>query len=378
MSKQLGILKSMIVRIWGMLPMFFLICLCCCAAWLYQNVTAKKAALEAQKAAQIKKEKPKTNVITLKLKPELIQDRINFPGVVKAWVRLDVLSEVQGRMIKLAVREGDTVSKGQLLAKVDPRDYKNALLSIKASYKAALASVNRLKELYQKQLATQSQLDEEVARMESSKANMDSAQLNLERCSIRAPIAGIVNSKYAENGQYINMSDSIVEIIQIDPVKIVVGIPESDVDAVRRLNQFYVKIDALNKTFTAQKYFLSNTADTSARLYNLEMRVNNSSNEILPDMFARVEIVKREVKNGISAPLYSILTRNNKRFAFIENNGIAQMRHVIPGLQEKWRIEIREGLQPDENLIVMGHRDVSNGQPVHVIRTINNIEELEK
>jgi len=378
MSENSGRFKAVIVRIWGMIPMFFLMGLCCLAAWIYQNVETKKANLAAQKAAQVKKEKPKTNVITLKLKPELIQDRISFPGIVKAWVRLDVLSEVQGRMIKLSVKEGDRVSKGQLLAKIDQRDYKNTLRSINASYKAALASVNRLKELHQKQLATQSQLDEAVARMESTKANMDTANLNLERCSIRAPIAGIVNARYADNGQYINFSDSIVEIIQIDPIKISVGIPESDVDAVRSLERFQVRIDALHKTFTAKKYFLSKTADTSARLYNLEMRVTNSSYEILPDMFARVEIIKREIKNGISAPLYSILTRNNKRLAFVEKNGIAQMRQVEPGLQEKWRIEIKQGLQRDEHLIVMGHRDVSHGQPVHVIRTIDNIEELEK
>ena len=378
MSKQPGRLKTLLIRIWGMIPMFVLLCLCCCAAWIYQNVATKKAELAEQKAAQITEKKPKTNVITLKLKPELIQDRISFPGIVKSWVRLDVLSEVQGRMVKLAVKEGDRVRKGQFLAQIDLRDYKNAHLSIKASYKAALASVKRLKELYQKQLATQSQLDEAIARMESTKANMDTASLNLERCSIRAPIAGIVNERYVDNGQYINLSDAIVEIIQINPVKIAVGIPESDVDAVRRLDRFEVTIDALNKSFTAKRYFLSNTADTSARLYNLEMRVNNSSYEILPDMFVRVEIIKREVKKGISAPLYSILTRNNKRLAFIEKDGIAQMRQVVPGLQEKWRIEIKEGLQPDEHLIVMGHRDVSHGQPVHVIRTINNIEELEK
>jgi RND family efflux transporter MFP subunit len=371
-------MKSLIIRVWGMIPMFFFIGLCCCAAWIYQNVEAKKTALAAKKAAQIKEEKPKTNVITLKLKPELIQDRISFPGIVKAWVRLDVLSEAQGRMVELAVKEGDFVRKEQLLAKIDSRDYKNALRSIKASYKAALASVKRLKELHQKQLSTQSQLDEAVARMESTKANMDTASLNLERCAIRAPIAGIVNARYADKGQYINLSDSIVEIIQIDPVKIAVGIPESDVDAVRRLDRFHVKIDALNKTFTAKKYYLSNTADTTARVYNLEMRVKNDAYEILPDMFVRVEIIKREVKNGISAPLYSVLTRNNKRLAFVEKDGIAQMRQVVPGLQEKWRIEIREGLLPDEHLIVMGHRDVSHGQPVHVIRTIDNIEELEK
>jgi len=371
--------KSWIIRIWAKLPMFLaLIVLCIFAAWLYQNVEAKKAAIAAQKAAQLKEERPKINVITLRLRPEPIQDRINFPGIVKAWVRLDVLSEVQGRITQLSVKEGDTVRKGQLLAKIDARDYKNALLSIKASYKAALSSVNRLKELHQKQLATQSQLDEAVSRMDSLKANMDTASLNLERCAIRAPISGIINLRYVEKGQYINMADQILEVIQFDRVKIAVGIPESDVDAVRGLDRFHVTIDALDKTFTAIKYFLSKTADESARLYNLEMIVDNSGYEILPDMFARVEIIKREVKNGISAPLYSILTRNNQRLAYVEKEGIAHVRNVSLGLQDKWRIEIKEGLQPDERLIVMGHRDVSDGQPIHVIRTIDNIEELEK
>jgi len=371
-------LKTIIIHIWRLFPSILLIALLCCATWLYQNVQAKKALIAAEKAAQMKQERPKTNVITLKLQPELIQDRINFPGIVKAWVKLNVLAEVQGRLIHLAVKEGDAVRKGQLLAKIDARDYQNTLLSIEASYKAAKASAERLKELYQKKLTTQSQLDEAIARMDSTKANMDTANLNLKRCAIRSPIAGIVNMRYVEKGQYINLSDSIVEVIQIDRVKIAVGIPESDVDAVRKLNQFDVTIDALNKTFSANKYFFSKTADQSARLYNLEMVVKNSDYEILPDMFARVEIVKRSVTDGISAPLYSILTRNNQRLVFIEKDGQAYARPVVLGVQDKWRIEIKEGLSANDHLIVMGHRDVGDMQPVNVIRTIDSIEELEK
>ncbi|KPA10301.1 RND family efflux transporter MFP subunit, partial [Candidatus Magnetomorum sp. HK-1] len=339
---------------------------------------AKKAHLEAEKAAQLKNEQPATNVITLALQPELIRDRMSFPGIIKAWVKMDVLSEVQGRVTDLNIKEGDTVKKGQLLAKLDIRDYKNARLSIKASYNASLASAKRLKELHHKQLATQSQLDDAIAQMESYKANLDTASLNLERCTIRAPISGIVNARYVDKGKYVNLYEKIVEIIQIDRVKVVVGIPESDVDAVRKLKTFDISIDALGKTFTAKKYFFSKTAETNARLYNLEMVLNNPKYEILPDMFVRVEIVKREITDGISAPLYAILTRNDKRLAFVENDGIANVRQVTLGLQERWRIEITEGLRAGDKLIVMGHRDVSDGQPVNVIRNIKNIEELEK
>jgi len=370
--------QSWVIRLWSMIPMLILIILCTCIAWMYQNVQEKNEHLEAEKAAQLKKEQPAINVVTLSLQPELIRDRISFPGIVKAWVKMDVLSEVQGRVLDLYIKEGDTVKKGQLLAKLDKRDYQNARMSIKASYNAALASVKRLKELHNKQLATQSQLDNAIAQMESFKAQLDTANLNLERCTLRAPISGIVNARYVEKGKYLNLYEKIVEIIQIDRVKVVVGIPESDVDAVRKLKNFNVSIDALDKTFNAKKYFISKTADTSARLYNLEMVLKNPKYEILPDMFVRVEIVKREIKDGITAPLYAILSNNNKRMAFIENNGIAKVRQVKLGLQERWRVEIEEGLKIGEKLIVMGHRDVSDGQTVNVIRNINNIGELEK
>jgi RND family efflux transporter MFP subunit len=370
--------KTWLIRIWGLIPKIILFVLCIAVVWMYQTVQAKKEILEAEKAAQMKKEQPATNVMTLELNPHIIRDRITFPGVIKAWVQLDVLSEVQGKLIDISIKEGDVVKKGQLLAKIDPRDYKNAFLSIKATYKAALASVKRLKELYQKQLATQSQLDDAIAQMEIAKANMDTSSLNLERCAIRAPISGIVNSRYVDKGQYINLSEKIIEIIQMDKVKAVVGIPESDVDAVRTLKHFNVTIDALNKSFQASRYFLSKTADTTARLYNLEMTIHNADYQILPDMFVRVEIVKREIENGIIAPLYSILTRNNQRLAFIEREGHAHVCQVELGLQEKWHIEIKKGLNIGDRLIVMGHRDVSDGQPVNVIRTIRTIEELEK
>ena len=249
--------------------------------------------------------------------------------------------------------------------------------SAKASYQAAIASKERLSELFKKQLATLSQLDNAVAQAENYKAQMDTAKLNLERCTIRSPISGTVNRLFFEEGEYLNFSDKVSEVLQTNRLKVSVGIPESDVDSIRKLESFDVTIDALNKKVVkATKHFLSKTTDSMARLYNLELMIDNTSGEILPDMFVRVDILKREVPNSIAIPLYSLISINNQNIAYIIEDNTAYAKEVELGIQEGWLVEIKSGLKKGDKLVAVGQRDVSNGQKVKVIRTVTNPEEL--
>ena len=365
-------------RIWGAFPSFLLICLIAVSFVFFNKISIKSAVLKAEKKERLAKQKPDVNVVTLKLNPTKIRDIINLPGVVMPWIELKVLCEVRGKVIHKKVEEGSKVRKGHIIAILDSRDYQNAFQSSKASYDAALSSLNRLKELYNKRLSTRSQLDNATAEVENFKAAMDNAALNLERCKVRAPISGIINHLYFERGKYLNASDPVADIIQINKVKVRVGIPESDVDAVRKLKHFNVKIDALGgKIFKGTTNFLSNTADDYARLYNLDLMLKNKNNEIMPDMFARVEIVKKEVLDGISVPLYSVISRDNEHIVFVEEQGIVGLRHVELGMQEAWKIEVTKGLKQGEHVVVVGQRSINEGQKINVVKIVNNIKELE-
>ncbi len=87
----------------------------------------------------------------------------------------------------------------------------------------------------------------------------------------------------------------MAKIIEIDKLKIEVGIPESDVAAVRKLETFDITIDALgSRTYTGYSHYLYKTSDSFARLYNLEIRLDNPDQQILPDMFVRVGIIKKQ------------------------------------------------------------------------------------
>ncbi|MBW2409429.1 MAG: efflux RND transporter periplasmic adaptor subunit, partial [Deltaproteobacteria bacterium] len=165
----------------------------------------------------------------------------------------------------------------------------------------------------------------------------------------------------------------------LDRIKVRVAIPESDVDAVRGINNFTVRIDALgDETFPAKKHFLSKTADPMARLYSLDLVVNNIQEEILPDMFARVEIVKKEVLAGLAIPLYAVIARNDEKFVFVVNDARVHKRRVDLGILDGWRVEVKEGLRPGDQVIVVGHRSVNDGDTVNVVRSTENPEDILK
>lgn len=368
--------RSVLKWIWGILPVLALIVIIILLGAL---IGAKQKANRAERISALKKERPPINVVTMITAPKMIQDRINLPGVIEPWVRLKILAEVRGLVTKKVTALGDVVKKGDIIATIDSRDYKNTLKSARANYDSALASRKRLEKMYKERLATRSQLDSVIAMVETSQAQMDTASLNLDRCKIKAPISGIVNTLFFEQGGYLNTGQPVAEVLQLDKVKVVIGIPESDVNAVRGVDDYTVQIDALGgKQFRAKKYFLSKSTDSMARLYDLEIVIDNPSGEILPDMFARVEIVKQKIEDAITIPLYSVISMNNQHRVYVVRDGIVHSQNVELGLQEGWRVEIAKGLGADEHVVVVGQRGLNDGQPVNIIRSVTEMEELVK
>ena len=127
-----------------------------------------------------------------------------------------------------------------------------------------------------------------------------------------------------------------------------------------------------------KKAFLSKSPGSRAMLYKMELSARNPGEEILPGMFARVDIVKEEVMDGVSVPLYAVVNRDDKNFIFIENKGKAHARLVELGIVEGWLVQITKGLEPGERVVVVGQRSLDEGQGVNVARTVADPEELFK
>jgi membrane fusion protein, multidrug efflux system len=344
---------------------------------LGKKISEKKLALAQKQSNETAIAKSLTNVITMELIPAMVMEKLSLPGVAKPWVSLEVVSETRGKVVSKKITEGRHVNKGDVLAVIDKSDYQNSFDSALASYDSAMATQKRLKALVKNQFVTRSQLDDAVARVKTSKAALDNAKLSLSRCTILSPMRGIVDRVHIENGTFLNSGDPVAKIIQIDKLKIEVGIPESDVDAVRKLKTFNMTIDALDgKTYTGEYHYLYKTTDSMARLYNLEIKVENTDGQILPDMFARVKIIKNQDPKGISVPMYSLVNHDKDVGVYVEKKGIVRFRPLKTGFQDGWKTQIPKGLFPGENIVVVGHRIIEDGEQVNVTKTIRDMEEI--
>ncbi|MBU1169588.1 MAG: efflux RND transporter periplasmic adaptor subunit [Proteobacteria bacterium] len=352
----------------------------------------KAVQVEAEKKSARKEEAPAINVVTMTMAPKIIRDRISLPGTLAPQVRLVVSTEVAGRLVTKSVTAGTWVNQGDLLGVIDSSKYQNAYNAAKSSYESALSSKNRLEKLFRSELSNKSDLDAITAQMENHQSAMKIAAIDLEKCRITSPISGLVNLIFAEEGQFMDKGNPIIEIIQMDPIKVKVGIPESDVSAVSTLSHFDVSVDALNgKVFKARKNYLAGTTSSLARVYDLELVIDNKDLELRPDMFVRVELVKKSIENALSVPIYSVISADNKQIVYLARKNpkyelieaalealglpnkapidTAIARVISTGIQDGWMLEVTEGLQAGDQVITVGQRSVTDGQKIHIIRT---------
>ena len=331
---------------------------------------------EAKKTA-MKKEVPAVRIITLTLKPERLEDKISLPAEVEAFEDLWVKAEVKGQVLDIPAKEGQSVKKGQLLVRLDDRDYRSRLARIEANFRLAKQDYGRMATLVQKNIAAESKLDEIEARFEELKAQRSEAQLSLDRTRITAPISGQLNEIKAKKGDLLDVNQQVAQILQFKKVKVTVGVPESDVAAVFDLNEAEVIIEALgNRKVKGKKIFLSRQPRTLARLYDLELMVPNPDGRILPGMFGQVELVKRVFDQALAVPLYAVITHGDESFVYVEKDGKAERRLIKLGVLVGWQVHVEAGLNPGDRVIVVGQRFLDDGQAVKIIKNVSDPSEI--
>ncbi|KPK27670.1 MAG: hypothetical protein AMJ61_04730 [Desulfobacterales bacterium SG8_35_2] len=359
------------------LPLFILLIFILFALALGARVKNEKSRLLEEKSNAMVQERPPVNVVVQEMVPTLLRDRLNLPGMVEPWESLNILAEVRGMVEEVLVEEGDHVNQGDLIARLDTSDYENTKNSIRASYNLAVTNLKRLSGLHDQEIIAQAEYDSKKAEVESLEADLAIAELQLERCYIRSSISGIVNELPAKKGLYLAVGDPVATVLDIDRLKIIVGIPETDVDAVRRIDRFEVIIEALqNKKISGAKHFLAVAPESQAQVYRLELEVSNTSGEILPGMFARVEIIKEEFPEALAIPLYAVISRDNKHFVFLEEDNVAKLQEIKLGILDGWHIQITGGLAPGQRVIVVGQRSVDTEQRLNVVKKVTNPAEI--
>jgi len=350
--------------------------------------------------AEVKAEQRMVPVEVQKVSTGSIRNMIDLTGWIEANEVVDIRSKVSGRIESLQavlptgsgrasnnsvpVEEGLTAAKGQQLAVIDHDMYLAQVASASAAVKAAsveLADAEREKKrivaLYVAGSVTEQNKDKVIttselaaARLDSAKAALELAQVDLRESTITSPIDGTVTKKYIDQGNLIRPGDPILTVADMKTVKIIVALAEKYAGEVTVATPAEIRVDASpDKVFDAQVYSVHPALDPQTHTIQVEIRLKNQELLLKPGMFARVTLITERKDNVVVIPRDVMLGgKVDRYYVYLVEGGIARKRFVTPGITEAAKCEITDGLKPGEMLVVNGMNFLADGIKVEVVR----------
>lgn len=301
------------------------------------------------------------------VQPAPIQDVISLPGETEGWHDVRVAADTGGRIEWMGPQEGDTVAEGDLMAKIDVSVLKASRDRAEAAYRLADDLYQRRQRLFKQGIVTQEEL--ERSKTERTLAYMDLKQIRVryDQGFLRAPIPGVINRRYVDAGEFIDTGKPVADIVNIDRIKINVHVPELDVRYLSKGQKAPLKIDAYpEKQFVGTISFIAYKADPATKTFLTRTVIENPDHAIRPGMIARVAFMRRMIPDAVTAPLFAIVDKSGERLVYIEKDGIAHSRTITIGVIEKDRIQVTDGLDVGDHLIVKGQKEVEEGMKVMV------------
>lgn len=306
-------------------------------------------------------------VSVVKIKPVPIRDVIYLPGETEAWQDVRVAADTSGRIEWIGPQEGEKVLKGELLVKIDVSALKAALDRAEASYKLADKLYQRRQRLFERKIITQEELDRSLTERALAYTELQQAKVNYSHGFLRSPITGVVNHLFVDVGEFIETGKPLVDLVNVDKIKINAHVPELDVRYLGAGQKTQVKIDAFpDRQFMGKIDFVAYKADPATKTFLVRSVIDNPTHDIRPGMIARVAFLRRVITDALVAPLFSLVDKGGERILFVEKDGFAHARTISIGVIEGDRVQITSGLKAGDHLIVTGQKEVEEGMKVEV------------
>lgn len=356
-----------------------------------EDIEGKRALLQEKKAhleelrteiAQLNEEIDKMAPITEKeavlvnvdkVEKEAFQSFTTVQGSVQSDDEVMVSSEIGGRLLQLNVSEGDYVSRGKLIAKVDVEGVQSQIAEIQTQLDLAQNIYERQKKLWDQNIGSEVQYLQAKNNVERLEKSIASARTQLNKSNVYAPISGFVDMEMVKQGEVVAPGTPIVQLLNTSKVKVVADVPESYLGSVKRGDPVTVTFPALGEEMKETISMLGRTIDPSNRTFKIEVDVNNKSGLLKPNLLAEIKFMDFEDKEAITVPVNIVLEEvdGSKYVYTVKKEGdqlFTQKNPVDVGRSTGDVIMIESGLDLGDSVIVKGARLVSLGDPVIVAK----------
>ena len=339
-------------------------------------------------------ELPPVEVTTLKIKPQTIPAIFEYVGFAQSSHPVEIRARVEGYLDKIAYTEGEIVHEGDLLFQIDPRPFqasldvaKGELARQEAILWNAKRSVDRLKPLFEQNAASRRDLDNAISQqlaseadVQSAKAKVTEAELNLNYTTINSPITGLSSRSNYREGALISPGPNglLTTISVINPMWVDFSVSQADLlkygdETQKGLliqpkdQKYKVEIVLANGSVYPYKgnvNFAEPILAQSTGTMHIRAEINNPTGVLLPGQFVKVRVLGVIRPNAILVPQRAVQQGKKGMFVYVVQNGKAVTRYIEPGDWYKDQWIINSGLQKGDVVITDGVNKVQQGSTV--------------
>lgn len=289
-------------------------------------------------------------------------------AAIEAFAEATVVAKVGGEVRRILVEEGDDVESGQLLAKLDGDRLRLELQQSEANLQKLRRDFERNRDLKEKSLISAGDFDKIQYEMEALEASYNLAKLELSYTEIRAPIDGVISERFVKIGNTIETNDPLFRITSLEPLVAYLHVPEREYRRIARGMPATIQVDALKEQrFDATIARISPVVDPDTGTFKITVEVNDPTRRLKPGMFARIGIVSDMHANALQVPRGALIDDAGEQAVYVVEDDVAKRRTVSTGFSADGQIEITDGLDGDERIVVVGQTGLRDGSRVQVI-----------
>ncbi len=326
-------------------------------------------------------------VVAAKVEKRDVPIYIYAVGNVKASSEATIKPQVSGKLIEVNMVDGQKVKKGQLLFTIDPKPFEAALYKAKANVdkdQAALdlaeATLKRYGQLVKEDYVSKLNYDTYKtnvetlrAQLETDKADVMTAQINLDYCSITAPFDGKASEPFIDEGNIITAEQSeLTTVFQIDPVEVRFGISQKDYilfrSTVPKPKKVLVSLPSEAEIeYEGKIFFVDNNISTTTGTILVKARVSNPDEKLWPGEFVKVKLQLQKIKDAFIMPLGALQYGQNGPFVYIIKDDMTVEALPIELLtKNESYVATSKGFAEGESVVIDGQVNLRPGAPVKI------------
>jgi len=314
--------------------------------------------------AQQARQKLMVNAVVLKHQP--LQDVFRTKGQLIPDEEVDLSFESSGKVTGIFFKEGTFVKEGTLLAKVNDQTLQAELKKLEAQVPLARERVSRQRTLLEKDAVSQETFQAVSTDLEKLMADIELVKARLRMTELRAPFDGIIGLRMVSEGAYASTGTVVAHLTKISPMKVEFSVNEKQANDVRpgTMIQFTVENDP--RKYRARVYALESKLDDKTLSLKARALYGNPGGILRPGRSASIEIILREINNAIVIPSIASVAEMGKDYAFKYSGGKASQVFIKKGLRTASSVQVTDGLQAGDTLLVTGVMQLRDGSEVEI------------